>query len=62
MNTSELTESLNMLNPMYRATKDFINQAKSLTTSGEPAIPELGETSFDNQLRSLIDSVPITRE
>lgn len=62
MNANELTEAMNMLNPIYRETKGFIDQAKALTTSGKPAIPELGETSFDNQLRSLIDSVPITRE
>lgn len=62
MDAAAISESINMLNPVYRETKGFIDQAKSLTTSGKPAIPELGETSFDNQLRSLIDSVPITRE
>ena len=62
MDTSRLAEALNLLNPDYAEAKNFIDQAKSLTLSGKSAIPELGETSFDDQLRSLIDSVPVTRE
>jgi hypothetical protein len=59
MNVEELTNDIKMLDPVYRETTSFIDAAKTIAKGpGEMLSNMVGDT-FDDQLRALIDSVPM---
>lgn len=56
---TELDARAAILDPQYQQTLGFIEEAKRLATTPESAPVHMDESAFDDQLRDLIDSVPI---
>lgn len=59
MDVNELTDSIKMLDPIYRETTSFIDAAKTIAKGPGELVSDMVGDTFDDQLRALIDSVPM---
>lgn len=59
MDAEEITNNIRMLDPVYKETTEFIDTAKMLAKGPGEMLKSVVGNEFDEQLRALIDAVPM---